>query len=202
MNGGNQNHLGVDGGGNGGIDIGNNQQSNASMPSPNPQTPSSIPDILISSMFDIQLFNTKILVNSTMPHKSNECNPLNWEFLITGCGDDSGPDQTLQRLIAMGEFDNDSMFSEELRADLGKLDDNMIRYYKFSKMFDFKEYNIWWWSIVSLKCTYKYFTDCLKIMFKWTRILPMQLQKNIWSCSRLKVFDYYNNKFSEEFMLS
>ena len=53
MNGGNQNHLGVDGGGNGGIDIGNNQQSNASIPSPNPQTPSSIPDILISSMFDI-----------------------------------------------------------------------------------------------------------------------------------------------------
>ena len=49
------------------------------------------------------------------------------ETLITGCGDDSGPDQTLQRLIAMGEFDNDSMFSEELRADLGKLDDNMIR---------------------------------------------------------------------------
>jgi len=92
MNGGNQNHLGVDGGGNGGIDIGNNQQSNASMPSPNQQTPSSIPDILISR-----------------------------------CGDDSGPDQTLQRLIAMGEFDNDSMFSEELRADLGKLDDNMIR---------------------------------------------------------------------------
>ena len=57
MNGGNQNHLGVDGGGNGGIDIGNNQQSNASMPSPNPQTPSSIPDILISSMFDILLSN-------------------------------------------------------------------------------------------------------------------------------------------------
>ena len=57
MNGGNQNHLGVDGGGNGGIDIGNNQQSNASMPSPNPQTPSSIPDILISSMLNIRLSN-------------------------------------------------------------------------------------------------------------------------------------------------
>ena len=55
MNGGNQNHLGVDGGGNGGIDIGNNPQSNASMPSPNPQTPSSIPDILISSMLNIRL---------------------------------------------------------------------------------------------------------------------------------------------------
>ena len=64
--------------------------------------------------------------------------------MIAGCGDESGPDQTLQRLIAMGEFDNDSMFSEELRADLGKLDDNMIRYYKFSKMFDFKEYK---WNI-------------------------------------------------------
>ena len=72
MNGGNQNHLGVDSGGTGGIDIGNNQQNNASMPSPNPQTPSSIPDILISSMvlfysnvsimiiYDIKLFWLKI----------------------------------------------------------------------------------------------------------------------------------------------
>ena len=46
-------------------------------------------------------------------------------FIIVGCGDDSTTD--LQRLIALGEFDNDSMFSDELRADLGKLDDNMIR---------------------------------------------------------------------------
>ena len=46
---------------------------------------------------------------------------------IIGCGDDASSDQTLQRLIALGEFDNDSMFSDELRADLGKLDDNMIR---------------------------------------------------------------------------
>ena len=52
MNGGNQNQLVVDGSGPGGIDVGNNQQGNASMPSPNPQTPSSIPDILISSMSD------------------------------------------------------------------------------------------------------------------------------------------------------
>ena len=47
MNGGSQNQLGVDGAA-GAIDIGNNQQ-HASLPSPNPQTPSSIPDILISS---------------------------------------------------------------------------------------------------------------------------------------------------------
>ena len=46
---------------------------------------------------------------------------------IVGCGDDSTSDQTLQRLIALGEFDNDSMWSDELKADLGKLDDNMIR---------------------------------------------------------------------------
>ena len=46
---------------------------------------------------------------------------------ISGCGDENTTDQTLQRLIALGEFDNDPMFSDELRADLGKLDDNMIR---------------------------------------------------------------------------
>jgi hypothetical protein len=56
---------------------------------------------------------------------------LTWFYTYTskiiGCGDDASSDQTLQRLIALGEFDNDSMFSDELRADLGKLDDNMIR---------------------------------------------------------------------------
>ena len=48
MNGGNQGHLGVEGGA-GAIEVGNTQPNNASMSSPNPQTPSSIPDILISS---------------------------------------------------------------------------------------------------------------------------------------------------------
>lgn len=90
MNGGSQRH-GVADGATGATDTGNVQQ-NAPMPSPNPQTPSSIPDILISR-----------------------------------CGDENTTDQTLQRLIALGEFDNDPMFSDELRADLGKLDDNMIR---------------------------------------------------------------------------
>ena len=46
---------------------------------------------------------------------------------ISGCGDENTTDQTLQRLISLGEFDNDPMFSDELRNDLGKLDDNMIR---------------------------------------------------------------------------
>ena len=63
MNGGNQNHLGVDSGGTGGIDIGNNQQNNASMPSPNPQTPSSIPDILISSMILFYSDASIVLIN-------------------------------------------------------------------------------------------------------------------------------------------
>jgi len=47
MNGGSQRHGAADGA-TGATDTGNVQQ-NAPMPSPNPQTPSSIPDILISS---------------------------------------------------------------------------------------------------------------------------------------------------------
>jgi hypothetical protein len=91
INGGSQRHGVADGAATGATDTGCVQQ-NAPMPSPNPQTPSSIPDILISR-----------------------------------CGDENTTDQTLQRLISLGEFDNDPMFSDELRNDLGKLDDNMIR---------------------------------------------------------------------------
>ena len=55
-----QNQLGVEGAG-GTIDIGNNQQQ-LSMASPNPQTPTSIPDILISSKSIIGLyFDVKLI---------------------------------------------------------------------------------------------------------------------------------------------
>ena len=60
MNGGGQSHLGVEGTA-GAIDIGNNQ-SQPSMPSPNPQTPSSIPDILISSTL-IRELHLKEIIN-------------------------------------------------------------------------------------------------------------------------------------------
>ena len=48
MNGGSQRHGAADGA-TGATDNTGNVQQNAPMPSPNPQTPSSIPDILISS---------------------------------------------------------------------------------------------------------------------------------------------------------
>ena len=78
MNGGNQNHLGVDSGGTGGIDIGNNQQNNASMPSPNPQTPSSIPDILISSMVLFYSNVSIMIIYKTVLTQNSWCHNTNW----------------------------------------------------------------------------------------------------------------------------
>ena len=97
----------------------NNQQqldSKNNYPETNPQTPSSIPEIILTGG---EILPVRGLVIFT-------------ETFRTFSADD-GSDQALQRMLGQINNDNlDCFLDGDLKEGLGKLDDNMMRYDLFS----------------------------------------------------------------------
>ena len=90
-----------------------NQFSNQQISSPNPQTPSSIPDIILTG--NKELWKRLSNWGSTILDL--------FEFLA-----EDGSDQALQRMLGLSN-DFDCFSTEDFKEGLGKLDDNMFRYF-------------------------------------------------------------------------